>query len=186
MLQNAACNGFIEDDDDVLERFELHRLNARFGKGVQFSEKMIEPRTKDMLYRDVQRYLSNETLLPELDRIYAGKSDSTATGHPVHYLLRTDSAATRRGLCELLTEALYANKRLRSRRYCAIGLKPDGDLYPLAFDALYKSCIDGALVVQFAGNEDPEDECRKGIPAACGMDRRQEPLRTDRHAQRLF
>lgn len=158
LLQNAARSGFIEDDEDVLERFELHRLNARFGKGIQFSEKMIEPRMKDAIYREAQRYLSNETLLPELDRIYAGKSDSPATGHPVHYLIRTDSAATRRGLCELLTEALYANKRIASRRCCAIGLKPDGDVYPPAYDSLYKSCIGGALVVQFAGNKNPEDE----------------------------
>ncbi len=158
LLQNAARSGFIEDDEDILERFELHRLNARFGKSIQFSEKMIEPRTKDMLYRDAQRYLSNETLLPELDRIYAGKGDSSAIGHPVHYLLRTDSAATRRGLCELLTDALYTNKRLRSKRYCTISLKPDSDLYPPAYDALYKSCIGGALVVQFFGNEDPEGE----------------------------
>ena len=158
LLQNAARSGFIEDDEDILERFELHRLNARFGKGICFSEKMIEPRYKDAIYREAQRYLSNETLLPELDRIYAGKSDSPAVGHPVQYLIRTDSVTTRRGLSELLTAALYANKRLGSRRYCMISLKPDSDLYPPAYDALYKSCIGGALIVQFAGNEDPEGE----------------------------
>ena len=73
LLQNAARSGFIEDDEDILERFELHRLNARFGKGICFSEKMIEPRYKDAIYREAQRYLSKER--------FSGGGPSRAVSH---------------------------------------------------------------------------------------------------------
>lgn len=37
-----------------------------------------------------QQILSDKTFVSELDRIYAGKVKSNATGHPMHYIIQTD------------------------------------------------------------------------------------------------
>ena len=157
MLGTASHNRFIDDDEIILGQYELGRLNPRMGRGIHFKETMIEPTVKETVFREAQRYLSNETLLPELERIYAGRTDSAAAGHPVHYMIRTNADQTQEALSRLLLEALHANGRLISRRYCTIQISVGSDFLVSAYHALYKSCIGGAVVVRFSAPEDSED-----------------------------
>lgn len=158
MLETASHNRFIDDDEIILGQYELVRLNPRMGRGIHFKETMIEPTEKETIFKEAQRYLSNETLLPELERIYAGRTDSAAAGHPVHYMIRTNADKTQEALSRLLLEALHANGRLISRRYCTIQVSVGNDLLVSAYHALYKSCIGGAVVVRFSTREDLEDQ----------------------------
>lgn len=156
MLETASDNRFIDDSDIILGQYELERLNPRMGRGIHFKETMIEPTAREAAFSEAERYLSNKSLLPELDRIYAGRT-GRAEGHPVHYMIRANAEKTQEALSNLILKALHANGRLFSRRYCTVRLNVCGDLYLSTYHALYKSCVGGAVVVQLSGPGDDEE-----------------------------
>lgn len=165
MLQCSSWNDFIDDDDDVLEKFDLDALDYRYGRSMDFSEFVIDDADSKQVYKESEHFLADETLVPELDRIYAGGTSGRFMGHPVHYMLQTDDELTRSGMSKLLIQALYNNKRLQSRRYCLIEFSPDDSFSPAFYDALYKSSIGGAVVVGYLANDDTEDD-----HASCGRE----------------
>ena len=165
MLQRAHKNDYIDDDYKILEQFDLDRLNDRFCRGIEFGESIIEDCSKRDVYATAQQFLSDETFVSELDRIYAGKVKSNATGHPVHYIIQTDDHDIRQGMCRLLLQALYSNGRLRSKRYCFLDFRPGDSFSKTIFDCLYKSCFGGTVVIRYLANDDTEDE-----HAICGRD----------------
>lgn len=68
MLKIARAKELIRDDEEVLRRFELDRLRSNYG------EALIEGnQTKEALMRQSRAMLCEETLLPELRRIYTKK-----------------------------------------------------------------------------------------------------------------
>ena len=173
LLNAASRTDYIRDADEVLERFDLDKLNCRHCR-FDYGENVTEPAKKKELYDTVSHYLVRDTFLPELDRIYAGgKKASAAGGHPVHYMLQTDDPDTRKILYRVLLQALYENKRLSSRRYCFLDFKP-GEEYPKSvYDCLYNSCTGGAVVVRYLSNDDTEDNYANGsretIEGLCEM-----------------
>ena len=105
LLSSSNRNDFIDDDDEVLERFGLQGF-YNYKSGVEFGEDLIENSSKESIYWEAKRYLAADTFLPELDRIYAGGKRNTGLGHPVHYFIRTDDRDTRREIYRLLLSAL--------------------------------------------------------------------------------
>ena len=59
---------------------------------------------------------------------------------------------------ETLLQALYANNRLRSRRYSYLDFKPGEDFSVMSYDSLYKVCSGGAIVVRYLANDDSEED----------------------------
>lgn len=165
MLRSSSRNNYIDDEDSVLEQFDLDKLNGRFGRNVDYGENMIDEVSKVEVYNETKRFLAKDTLIPELDRIYAGKAQGNATGHPVHYMVETDDHDARKGMCRLLLSALYANGRLHNRRYCFADIRPGENFSMAVYDCLYKSNIGGAMIVRFLANDDSEDD-----RATCGRD----------------
>lgn len=165
MLGCADRNDYIDDDDEVLEQFELDKLNARFGRSVDFDENILDECDKKSTYEAAERFLAKDTFLPELDRIYAGSAKKKFSGHPVHYMIQTDDRQTRKEMYRLLLQALYANKRLRSKRYCFLDVLPGENFSKIVYECLYKSCIGGAVVVRYLAHDDTEDD-----HAGCGRD----------------
>lgn len=158
LLTAADRNDYIGDDEEVMERFELDRINGRYVRGIEYGENLLDEITcKDRLFAKSNELLTTDTLTPELERIYSGKSSSKALGHPVHYMIETSDLATRKTLSRLLLQALFDNQRLQSRRYCFIDFRPGQEFSKLVYDALYKSCIGGAMVVRYLANDDSED-----------------------------
>ena len=156
LLSTAECNGYIENDNDVLERMGLDRLG---GRGVDFGENLLnETGDKEALYKVSRDLLTEESLRPELDRVFSGKSSSRAFGHPVHYMIKTDDRETRKKLSRTLLQALYDVGRLKSRRYCFIDFRPGHDFSSVSYDALYKSLEGGALIVRYNAGDDLEEE----------------------------
>ena len=84
MLGRSDNYCFIEDADEILEKFGIDRAIGRRGRGIEFGENIIDDCTREGIAGKVDRYLLGETLLPELDRIYAGSTSKKAQGHPVH------------------------------------------------------------------------------------------------------
>ncbi|NLL90996.1 MAG: AAA family ATPase [Ruminococcaceae bacterium] len=166
MLILADRNDYIENDDNVLEQFDLDRLSLGFQRSIEYDENIIKEADKKYIYKKAESFIVKDTFMPELDRIYAGSSKKNVTGHPVHYMLQTDDDDIREGIGRLLLQALYANNRIRNRRYSLVEFRPDGNFdirpgfkfSPSAYDCLYKSNTGGAIIVRYHANDDIEDE----------------------------
>lgn len=158
LLQTACRHNYIDDDDEILERFNLDKLRNRFGKFFDYDEKIIDKAAKSAVYKEADAFSAGESLRPELDRIYAGKSMKKAIGHPVHYIVQTDDSDTRQKICHLLLQALYAIGRLRSRRCCQVRFCPGEQFSSSTYDCLYQSCVGGSMIVRYITGDDREDD----------------------------
>lgn len=159
LLSCADRNDYIGDDDEVLEKFELDRINGRYVRGIEYGENLLDEITcKEELLAKANELLANDTLTPELERIYSRKTNAKAFGHPVHYMIETDDRDTRKALSRTLLQALFDNHRLQSRRYCFVDFKPGQDFSKLVYDVLYKNCVGGAILVRYLANDDSEDD----------------------------
>lgn len=165
MLGCANRNDYIYDDDEVLEQFDLDKLNGRFGRSVEYGESILDDCGKRSVYEGAERFLARDTFIPEIDRIYAGCAKEKAGGHPVHYMIQTDDSETRKSMCRLLLQALYANNRLRSKRYSFLDFRPGENFSIAVYDCLYKSSMGGAVIVRYLADDDTEDDY-----ANCGRD----------------
>lgn len=159
LLSRADRGDYIDDEDKVLERFELNKIKNDFDCRIDYGEDLVDLFVDpSRLYENSENLLANETLAPELDRIYSGKSKSKAFGHPVHYFVETGDRETRKKLYRTLLQALYNCKRVKSRRYCFIDFRPGQHFSHTAYDILYKNCIDGAMVVRYDPGDDTQEE----------------------------
>ena len=160
-IQNLLCSAdrqdYIADDDEVMEKYGLDKISGRRGRSIDFGENIIDERSQSEVFLNAEKYLLNKTFLPELGRIYAGGASSKPYGHPVHYILQTDDRDTRREAYKTLLQALYANNRLSSKRYSFLDFKPGESFSVMMYDALYKVCSGGAVVVRYLANDDSED-----------------------------
>lgn len=160
-IQNLLCSAdrqdYIADDDEVMEKYGLDKISGRRGRNIDFGENIIDERSQSEVFSNAEKYLLNKTFLPELNRIYGGGASSKPYGHPVHYILQTDDRDTRREAYKTLLQALYANNRLSSKRYSFLDFKPGESFSVMMYDALYKVCSGGAVVVRYLANDDSED-----------------------------
>ena len=158
LLSSADRQDYIADDDEVMEKYGLDKISGRRGRSIDFGENIIDERSQSEVFSNAEKYLLNKTFLPELGRIYAGGASSKPYGHPVHYILQTDDRDTRREAYKTLLQALYANNRLSSKRYSFLDFKPGESFSVMMYDALYKVCSGGAVVVRYLANDDSEDD----------------------------
>lgn len=178
MLQSAGRTGYMENaDEDILEQFDLISLTGRYGRMISYDEEMIEETGRTQVYKVAEKFLARESLIPELDRIYAGKAVSRAKGHPVHYMIQTDDKDTRDGVCNTLLRALYASGRLQNRRFSLVRFKPGEKFSETAYECLYKSSTGGAILVRYIADDDTEEDdyaCpgRETIETLCEMMRK--------------
>lgn len=163
MLRNSQRGGYIDDMDDVLCPFGLDLLYERYGRHIDYGENIIDIAPKRSVYAAANRFFSRKTLLTELDRIYVCKRKPGVKGHPVHYLIQTDDRDARRELYRTLLTALYANGRIRSKRYSYIDIEADTLIHSAAYDYLYQSCDSGAVVVRCELGTEPEDDYSSNI-----------------------
>lgn len=156
MLNSAVRNDFIYDDDEVLDTFEIGAINERYGS-VSYGESVLEDGVKkDKVFEVADKNLFRETLRPEIERIYTKNTCNKFKGHPVHYILRTDERNLRREIYRTLLTALYDNGRIQNKRYCFVDYHSESRLPGVTFDALYRSCEGGAMVIRY-GNETETD-----------------------------
>ena len=176
LLGSANRQSYIEDDDDILERFGLDRLNRH--RGLVFGENLINPKSKkDDLFKAAKNYYMDETMIPELERIYSIDKKTCATGHPVHYIVETDDRDTRREIYKILLDALYSNHRLGNCRYSFLDFRPGENYSQMAYEALYKVSDGGAVVVRYLANDDSDESSdasgeRETIINICDMAKR--------------
>lgn len=159
LLSNADRQSYIEDDNAILERFGLDRISGRRGRGLEFGENLVNYQAKeDELFASAKKFFTNETLVPELERIYAGSKYLYASGHPVHYIVEADDRDTRREIYKVLLDALHANLRLENCRYSFLDFRPGENYSRMTYEALYKISDGGAVVVRYLAGDDSEDD----------------------------
>ena len=163
-LRLSEHSGYIEDDNEILYKYDLDGLEPRFANGFVFCETVLSgDKDKDCLYSEASGTLLSGPLTEELDRIYAGHSKYRFYGHPVHYMITSDDRPMGTAAYQILLEALITNGRLISKRVCFISIDPDHDLFSHFCDCLYKSCEGGTVVVSISPEEDAETDRASGI-----------------------
>lgn len=159
LLSNADRQDYIEDDNAVLEKFGLDRISGRRGRGLEFGENMINCHAKeDDIFASAKKLFTSETLVPELERIYAGSKYIFTSGHPVHYIVEADDRDVRREMYKILLDALHANLRLENCRYSFLDFRPGENYSRMTYEALYKMSEGGAVVVRYLACDDSEDD----------------------------
>lgn len=153
LLSTASRNDFVNSDDEILERFGIdclvgHRNYSEYG------ESMIDTSlSRDELIKKSNNLLMEDTLTAEINRIYEVPATKSSSGHPVHYLVRTDNRDNRKSIYKTLLSALYVNNRVRSKRYCFVDYDDTSNLPDGEYEALYRSCENGAIIVRYSTEE---------------------------------
>jgi len=160
----VRTSSYIEEANDVLAKYGIEDISAslaRHGTELLISE------GKDMessmaLCRE---FLCENTVLPEIKRIFDINAPKKFTAHPVQYIIMSDSAKVRKSIRELLLSSLWDAGRLQSRRvYLSLGSNVTRMrrrfFEPLKFEymeKLYDAQRGGAVVLPFAGAQGDED-----------------------------
>ena len=153
---NASRHNFIEDTDEVycelgIEDISYNRRNSRF------SERIITKKvSKAQLIKRAHAVLCMETLVPELERIYAGGS-AAVKGHPVHYIVQSDDRKATAEIVEILMSALVANNRVISKRYVNRKFNWE-DSVDSEYKSLCNSAFGGAMVVTCDTKDSDDNE----------------------------
>lgn len=156
-LNSACANDYIDDADEVLTALGLDGMSRLRHNGNCTEMILSNGPSKEKMQRRAEEYLAEGSLVPELDRIFAGRRDESGTGHPVHYMIRTDHPETQELLSRMMAQALYANERLDSRRCCLIDLRPGDRFSRHQFETIYKSIGGGCVAVRFTPADDSND-----------------------------
>lgn len=181
-LQNLLCNAdhlcYIANDCTILERFGLDRVSGHAGHGLEFGENLVNSNAREEeLIDSARRLFANETMIPELARIYASERPRHPAGHPVHYIVEADDRDVRRAMYKIVLDALHANGRLENCRYSYLDFRPGENYSRMTYDALYKISEGGAVVVRYlAGDGETDDSAasseRDTIENICEMAKR--------------
>lgn len=160
LLRKSAKNSLISDHEDVLELFGLIEISERhrWEYAIDFHEDVLDENVqKRDLINKASALLCDETLIPEIERIFQMPSQGNKIVHPVQYAIQASDTLVQEQISAILLSALYANNRIRSRRFCTIGFNEDSRL-PDVYNALYRSCAGSTVIVNlrtaFADNDE--------------------------------
>lgn len=146
MLRETCRNGYYKDEDEVLENLGIESLNSSWFK-ISTDEKLLDENVpKERSFLKSSESTMDETLHPELERVFAG-SLKKLKGHPVHYYVESDDSDIARAACTVLLEALYAMGRIENRRCTFFDVCAINDLSESNTNELYKSCAGGTIVL---------------------------------------
>ncbi len=156
MLNSAVRNDFVYDNDDVLDAFGISGIGDRYCH-IPYGEAVIEDNVNsEKMFQFADENLFRETLRPELERIYIKNTCNVFKGHPVHYIIRSDERELKKEIYRTLLAALYDNGRIQNKRYCFVDYDNKCRVPGQSFEALYKSCEGGAMIIRY-GNETDND-----------------------------
>ncbi|MBQ4066010.1 MAG: AAA family ATPase [Clostridia bacterium] len=154
LLGNAERNDYISDEKDVLDAFDIKDI-SRYNRFEHTEAMLPEKVDRESLFALSKSLLPGDTLTPELERIYMGKKKANVKGHPVHYVLEAGDRDIQKSIYRTLLEALYANGRIESRRYCIV--EHDSAVDDRIYGSLYRICENGALVINVDLDKEDRD-----------------------------
>ena len=159
LLRIGVRNRFVDDDESILERFNLAGLTGRFSRILSFEENILSCEMgEEDLIKEAEGLLLGASLVPEIKRIFGGAKTTSVRGHPVHYLIQTDSADVRDRISTILLASLLRNGRIQNRRYCSVLFDETSDAPGKQYDLIYESCSGGAIQVCLSALEEEAGE----------------------------
>ena len=146
-LENASRDRYVDDEQEVLEALKIGDLNdARYTIGMD--EKIIQNKTKKDVYSAAERQFTRDSLVEELDRIYAHNNCKKFCGHLVDYMIESDDVCSQTETVHIILEALYSAQRIENRRYSIVELSRRCRLVKESINALYESAVGGTVVLK--------------------------------------
>lgn len=172
-MRDASRKDYINDTDDILEKFGINLISGQFMRDIDFKEYIVNVKSKEKLCQECREILSENTTIPELERIYKGKATDIQKGHPVHYMIMADAIDAQKGISEILMSALYDNNRIVNKRYSLLDIRADMRFRKGEYNECYKINFGGTVVVRFRAADDEEDDRassnRSLIESICGI-----------------
>jgi hypothetical protein len=160
LLEQSRGNGFINDENSIMQLFEIDALSRRRGNFVYMENLILKQKTKHELIQAAEAIFCSETLAPEIERIFKGSNmdlGKLRCGHPVHYSIRSDDPVVSEEIVNILAHALYENGRIKSKRYCSFETFDCSRGWAEILQ-LYKSSKGGAIVVNYRMHDEEETE----------------------------
>lgn len=150
MLRLACKNHFVEDDEEIVERFGLDIFrDFLYSSILTGEEELITFATKEELLKKSDEVYGGNSLKEEIKRIFSIEPCSIFMGHPVHYLIQNNDKETRKKYVYLLLQALYCQNRIISRRFSVLNLYEDR-LEKNILEKVYKSNYGGCVILNVA------------------------------------
>lgn len=158
LLRMAEQTDFIEAEEDVLELFGLDKvLNMK--RRLIFRESLCKTdMDKAQILEQADKLLSREVLIPEIERIFRRAKSDGVKGHPVHYVIESDSEEFVKAALEIVLSSLYQNNRISNKRYCSCELTNSSWLDDDGLDSLYQSCENGTVVLSYSLEDDGDGD----------------------------
>lgn len=158
LISIAEKNHFIKDEDEHFEKIGFDRLIGRFNRYNYKETILFDNLSKKDIKKEIKNLLCEDTLLPEIERIYTPQKVKTNFGHPVHYLIQTDDSDIKNTMLKLLLVALNKNERIKSKRYSEVNYGPLSNIPGEGLNALYKASYGGTVVINYYNEENEENE----------------------------
>lgn len=166
-LTNLAWqNDFSRMTCDIMEKFRITEL---FNNWLIFDEyrKTEYTESKEKLRERAEVLLCDESMGPELDRIFTETKHKPQKGIPVHYMIRSEDTEVLEGMNDILAGALEAADRVYNKRHCIVHLTGRDRLHgdPLhALEELYEAYRGGIVGLHYtAENENSGAYSRAGL-----------------------
>ena len=159
LLRMASRNGYIDDADEIFDKFNLSAINSN--SGLNINEDIYEGKgTKKELLKEAERLMCGNSLCPEIERIFLG-SKIKAKGHPVHYLAVSDDVPIRERMVQILHSALYTVGRITSKRCTTVTFFDTTRFSKQGLDNLYNSSGGGTIYIKILLNDEHRSDIRK-------------------------
>lgn len=165
LLRMAEKTCFIENDTDVLDLFGLSCLfNMR--RNFHFSESLCKTdMDKAQILEQADKLLSREVLIPEIERIFSGAKSDCVKGHPVHYVIESESEEFVKAALDIVLSSLYQNNRISNKRYCSFEVTNKTWFMDDDLDRLYQSCENGTMVLSYSLDDDGDGDYANNLGA---------------------
>ena len=121
---------------------------------IRFGENTVAPGTEDELKKSAESLFVSKDLVPEIDRVFIGKKQQKAKGHPVHYIMLSENTAARREGTRCLIRALYSAGRIKSCRYSFFDVDLQDRNSFSVIKNIYKISAGGTAVIRINSSND--------------------------------
>jgi AAA+ superfamily predicted ATPase len=174
MIRGGYQNDYLEDDDDAYGIIGAGSLihcmrEQKFTEYLDKNESGEVPSKEDLIERSIRLHCGS-SLQPELERIYRGAAVPVSKGHPVHYVVKSDSPQIRLDIVKVLYSALRMNGRVQNGRFCAVNcdnVDPDDDRE--IYDRLFSVNEGGMVVLDYSQKLDDDDQAVPGVGNIKGL-----------------
>ena len=159
LARSADRNCLLEDRRELFVMLGLEILIDNGFPPLEYTEAMLPAAVPDeKLLEKAVMLTCEETLSPELGRIFKGKKTARAWGHPVHYTVEADDCETGEGIRDVLLQALVAHGRLKSGKVITVDPFGFREFSEEKFDLVYQCCGGGAVAVRLKIKESEDGE----------------------------